>query len=67
MGQNIEEDNLTYHIKTRTGEGGEIIAYLEEMPTTSAYGKDKVKAITNLLFLLHGERDNPTLKNSKPP
>ena len=45
-------------IETKQKDGnGEWVAWLVETPTTMAYGETKMKAITNLLVVLHGDRD----------
>jgi hypothetical protein len=36
--------------------GDEVKAYLAEIPTTCAFGKNKREAFVNLRMLLHGER-----------
>ena len=37
--------------------GDEVKAYLAEIPTTCAFGKDEDEAAANLLILLHGKRE----------
>ena len=47
---------MKYQIKyEKVGE--EVKAYLVEIPTTCAFGKNEKEAFTNLMLLLHGKRE----------
>jgi hypothetical protein len=50
--------NMAYQIKYKII-GNEVRAYLAEIPTTCAYGKDEKEAFASLMLLLHGEREIP--------
>ena len=49
---------MAYHIKYEKVDD-EVKAYLAEIPTTCAFGKDENEAVVNLLMLLHGKREIP--------
>jgi hypothetical protein len=51
------EKNMAYQIKYEKV-GDEVKAYLAEIPTTCAFGKNEKEAFINLIHLLHGEREN---------
>ncbi len=46
---------MAYQIKYEKV-GDEVKAYLAEIPTTCAFGKDEKEAFVNLMMLLYGER-----------
>ena len=46
---------MAYHIKYEKVDD-EVKAYLAEIPTTCAFGKNEKEAFKNLILLLHGER-----------
>lgn len=48
--------NSAYHIRYEKV-GGETKAYLAEIPTTCAFGKNEQDAFVHLMLLLYGDRE----------
>lgn len=52
----MDDEQKTINKVIIVEENGEFKAYLENIPTTCAYGVSKPEAFKNLIILLHGER-----------